>query len=73
MVRMKSKLKDIAEIIGISSLIGFTAVTTGMAVISGGALIYFWEPNKMIWATEICMGVYGVITGFARICRICGF
>ncbi len=53
----------IADILGLSILISFTLVTTVIAIVSRGAMFYFYEPNKLILALEICMGLYAVIYG----------
>ncbi len=60
-------LKDIADLIGLSALMAFTLVITVIAVASEGALLYFYEPNKLIWILEIFLGIYGVSIGVLKI------
>ena len=67
MVKMEIYLRDVAEVIGFSILVGFTLVVTALAVFAGGALIHFYEPNKVIWAIEVIFGIYGVIVGIIKI------
>ena len=55
-------LKPILLLIGLASLAAFTAVTTAFAVLSGGAMVYFYEPNKTILILEVFLGIYGVAT-----------
>jgi len=55
-------IKEIVLLIGLASLIAFTAVTTALAVLSGGAMVYFYEPNKTILILEVFLGIYGVGT-----------
>jgi len=55
-------IKEIVLLIGLASLIAFTAVTTALAVLSGGAMVYFYEPNKTILILEVILGIYGVAT-----------
>jgi len=59
-------LREIILLIGLSVLISFTAVTTALAVLSGGAMVYFYEPNKTILILEVFLGIYGVATARRR-------
>ena len=54
--------KEIVLLIGLASLMAFTAVTTALAVLSSGAMVYFYEPNKTILILEVFLGIYGVAT-----------
>jgi len=63
-------MTPIADIIGLSILIAFTFVTTMIAIVSRGAMFYFYEPNKLILALEICMGLYAVMYGVNKIREI---
>ena len=36
------------------------------AVLSGGAMVYFYEPNKTILILEVFLGIYGVATARRR-------
>ncbi|AEA47144.1 hypothetical protein [Archaeoglobus veneficus] len=60
------KIKDVAEIFGFATLIAFTLVTTVIAIAAQGALIYFYEPNKIIWIIEVVLGLYAVIFGLSK-------
>ena len=55
-------IKEIVLLIGLASLMAFTAVTTALAVLSRGAMVYFYEPNKTILILEVFLGIYGVAT-----------
>ncbi|WP_048086027.1 hypothetical protein [Archaeoglobus veneficus] len=59
--------RDVAEILGFSVLVGFTLVVTVLAVLAQGALIHFYEPNKLVWAIEVILGIYGVTIGIIKI------
>jgi len=64
------RIKELADILGIATLIGFTLVITLIALASRGALLYFYEPNKFVWAIEVGLGFYGVIVGCKRLKEI---
>ena len=59
-------LSNLTDLVGLASLIGFTSVVVLMSILSQGALIYYYEPNKFIWIAEVFLGTYGVIIGVRR-------
>lgn len=73
MKESRSTIRDVVELLGLAALMSFTAVITALAIISGGALIFFYEPNKLIWVIEVCVGSFGVGIGLIRVYEIiCG-
>jgi len=56
------RLKPVLLLFGLAVLTSFTGVTTAFAVLSGGAMVYFYEPNKTILILEVFLGIYGVAT-----------
>lgn len=60
-------MKRLIEALGLASLIGFTLTTVILAVISRGALIYFYEPCLMVLIIEVVVGLFGIIVGISRI------
>ena len=56
------RLKPVLLLFGLAVLTSFTSVTTAFAVLSGGAMVYFYEPNKTILILEVFLGIYGVAT-----------
>jgi hypothetical protein len=59
-------LSNFTDLVGLASLIGFTSIIILISILSQGALIYYYEPNKIIWISEVFLGTYGVIIGFRR-------
>ncbi|MDI6886927.1 MAG: hypothetical protein QMD22_11450 [archaeon] len=59
-------LSNLTDLVGLASLIGFTSIIILISILSQGALIYYYEPNKIIWISEVFLGSYGVIIGFRR-------
>ena len=53
-------IKEILLLAGLAILISFTAVTTAIAILNGGAMIYFYEPNKTILILEVFLGIYSI-------------
>ncbi|MGB2840893.1 MAG: hypothetical protein WBC40_00195 [Halobacteriota archaeon] len=60
-------VSNLQDIVGLASLIGFTSIVILSSVMSQGAMIYYYEPNKFIWAVEIFLGTYGIVIGIRRI------
>lgn len=60
-------LRDIADLVGLSALMAFTLVVTATAIAAKGALLYFYEPNRLIWILEVFLGIYGVTIGLLKI------
>jgi len=54
-------LKDIAKLVALAVVEAVTTVMTVMAIYSRGALIYYYEPNRLVLATEIVLGLFSVI------------
>jgi hypothetical protein len=59
-------VSNFTDLVGLASLIGFTSIIILISILSQGALIYYYEPNKIIWIAEVFLGTYGVIIGFRR-------
>jgi len=59
-------LSNLTDLVGFASLIGFTSIIILISLISQGALIYYYEPNKFIWISEVFLGTYGVVIGVRR-------
>jgi hypothetical protein len=60
-------MRAFMELLGLVSLVAFTSVIISISILSQGALIYYYEPNKFIWITEVLLGICGVIVGIERI------
>jgi len=58
---------NFADLVGLTSLIGFTSIIILISILSQGAIIYYYEPNKFIWIAEVFLGVFGVMVGIRRI------
>ena len=63
-------ISNLTDLVGLASLIGFTSVIILISILSQGAIIYYYEPNKFIWILEVFLGTYGIIIGIRRI-RAC--
>lgn len=63
-------IKDMLRLIGLSWLIAFTLITVVVALASGGAMTYFYEPNQVILYLEVCGGLLGLLIGFERVDKI---
>ena len=59
-------LSNLTDLVGLASLIGFTSIIILISLLSQGALIYYYEPNKIIWISEVFLGTYGIIVGVRR-------
>ena len=62
-------LSNLTDLVGLASLIGFTSIVVLMSILSQGALIYYYEPNKFIWIAEVFLGTYGVMIGIRSCLR----
>jgi hypothetical protein len=60
-------ISNLPDLVGLASLIGFTSIVILISIMSRGALIYYYEPNKFIWIAEVLLGTYGIIIGIRRI------
>lgn len=60
-------LRNCLEFLGLASLVSFTSVIIAISILSQGALIYYYEPNKLIWITEVLLGICGVLVGIERL------
>ncbi|MGB2841697.1 MAG: hypothetical protein WBC40_04365 [Halobacteriota archaeon] len=60
-------ISNLPDLVGLASLIGFTSIVILISLISQGAIIYYYEPNKFIWIAEVFLGTYGIIIGIRRI------
>jgi len=54
-------MHPIVEFVVIGILVCFTAIITAMAIIAGGALIYYYETNKIVYAFEVVSGVTATV------------
>lgn len=61
---------NLTDLVGLASLIGFTSIIILISLFSQGALIYYYEPNKIIWISEVFLGTFGIIVGIRRM-RAC--
>jgi len=59
-------LSNFTDLVGFASLISFNSIIILISIFSQGALIYYYEPNKLIWISEVLVGMYGIIVGFRR-------
>jgi len=55
------------EFLGLASLVSFTSVIISISILSQGALIYYYEPNRIIWIAEVLLGICGVLVGIGRL------
>jgi len=67
MLNLEGTMRAFVELLGLASLVAFTSVIISISVLSQGALIYYYEPNKIIWIAEVLLGICGVIVGIRRI------
>ena len=51
------------EVIALSILLGTTITVVSFAILGKGTLIYFFEPNPIIWSIEIIMCLFGIFIG----------
>lgn len=57
----KKDAKNITILVGLSSVIAFTFITVVLAIVRGGAQIYFYEPNTTILIAEVYAGMFGIL------------
>ena len=55
------------DVLGLAILVAFTLIIILIALLSQGALIYYYEPNKVIWMVEVVLGFCAVMIGIKRI------
>jgi hypothetical protein len=55
------------EFFGLAILIAFTSIVILISILSQGAYLYYYEPNKFVWIAEVLLGICGVIVGIGRI------
>jgi len=55
------------DVVGLVILVAFTLIIVLLALLSQGALIYYYEPNKVIWIVEVFLGICAVIISIRRI------
>lgn len=65
--QQEGKMRKFMEFLGLAILVAFTSVIISISILSQGALIYYYEPNKIVWIAEVLLGICGVIVGIRRI------
>lgn len=63
-------LRKVAEFLALSTMVSFTSAMTGMAIRNRGGLVYYYEPNKAILATEVILGTFATATGIVMMCKV---
>lgn len=62
-------IKNGAEFLALATMIGFTSLMTGMAIRGKGGLVYYYEPNKAVLATEVVLGMFASAVGIVMMCK----
>jgi len=60
-------MHNFMDVMGLATLVAFTFVIILIALLSQGALVYYYEPNKVIWTSEVFLGICAVMIGIRRI------
>ncbi len=60
-------MRDFMEFLGLAILVTFTSIIISISIFSQGALVYYYEPNKIVWIVEVLLGICGVVVGIRRI------
>jgi len=60
-------MRAFTEFFGLAILIAFTSIVISISILSQGAYLYYYEPNKFAWIAEVLLGICGVIVGIGRI------
>ncbi len=63
----KRTMKYFMDVLGLTTLVAFTLVIVLVALLSQGALIYYYETNKIIWIVEVFLGSCALIIGIGKI------
>jgi len=63
----KRTMNYFMDVIGLATLVAFTLVIILIAILSQGALLYYYEPNKVIWIVEVFLGSCALIIGIRKI------
>jgi CheY-like chemotaxis protein/predicted transcriptional regulator with HTH domain len=63
----KRTMNYFMDVLGLATLVAFTLVIILIAIIYQGALMYYYEPNKIIWITEVFLGSCALIIGIRKI------
>jgi len=56
-------MKKLFYIFSLIVLLSFTSVTVFLALLFGGACVYYYEPNWFVWATEVVLGIVSLVGG----------
>ncbi len=60
-------LTKATEFLALATMIGFTGLMTGIAICGGGGLVYYYEPNKAVLATEVALGIFATAIGLVMV------
>ena len=63
----KRTMNYFMDVLGLATLVAFTLVIILIAILSQGALLYYYEPNKVIWIVEVFLGSCALIIGIRKI------
>jgi CheY-like chemotaxis protein/predicted transcriptional regulator with HTH domain len=63
----KRTMNYFMDVLGLATLVAFTLVIVLIALLSQGALLYYYEPNKVIWIVEVFLGSCALIIGIRKI------
>lgn len=58
-----------AELLALATMVGFTSAMTGMAIYGRCGLVYYYEPNKAVLATEVALGTFATAIGIVMFCK----
>ena len=60
-------MRKLIDILTLTIFIAFTTPMIICAIVSDGALIYFYEPNKQILYLEVAFGVFAISSAIVQI------
>ena len=67
---MKQTIIRILKFVGIADLTMTTIFVTAMAIRARGAYIYYYEPNQVIFAAEVVLGLLGFVVGLVELVKM---
>lgn len=67
---MANNISILVEVVGLTVLIGFTGIMLFFALLRGGAVVYYWEPNVYIFLLEVPLMGLGMWFGFKHIAEV---
>jgi len=65
-------LKDIAKLVALAMVMTVTTCFVWIWVIYGGDRVLICEPNRLVWATEIVLGLFSLIVCAGILIEILG-